>query len=186
MKLTGFVANVMLALVLSLLGASLFMVFSVWLASWMALLVVFSVLAGSYLFWLLYSHRSRRGVTLVLLGWVGTGGLLLLIGSGALLALLSYSGLLWFTRSCLRYRQPLLALVDAGISLAAVALSIWVAQHTHSFALACWAYFLTQSMVFFVPGNRAVTDRESQPADRFSQARRDAELALERLQTKRV
>lgn len=186
MKLTGFVANVMLALLLSLLGASLFMVFSIWLASWIALLAVLSVLAGGYLSWLLYSHRSRRGITLVFLGWLGVGGLLLLMGSGALLALLAYTGLLWFTRSCLRYRKPILALVDVGISLMAVVLSIWVVQHTHSFALSCWAYFFTQSLVFFVPANRAPDFRDSQPADRFSLAHHNAELALERLQTKRV
>ena len=186
MKLTGFMANVVAALVLSLLGASLFMVFSLWLASWMALLVVFSVLAGCYLLWLLYSHRSRRGVTLVLLGWLAAGGLVLLIGSSALLALLVYSSLLSLARSYLRYRKPMLALVDMGVSLVAVVLSIWVAQLTHSFALACWAYFFTQSMVFFVPANKVVADHKFQPADRFSQARHQAELALERLQTKRV
>ncbi|MBA55412.1 MAG: hypothetical protein CMK89_13235 [Pseudomonadales bacterium] len=181
MKLNGFVANVILALLLSLLGASLLMVLGMWLATWMALLVVLSVLAGCYLLWLLYSHGNRRGISLVLLGWCVVGGVVFLLSGGALLALLGYTGLLWMTRSCLRYRKPLLALVDAAISLIAIVLSIWVAQNTHSFALACWAYFFTQSLVFFVPGYMIAKCPGAHSTDRFCQAQRNAELALARL-----
>lgn len=194
MKATGFVANVMVALLLSVLGAALFAVIGTWLAAWLTLMMVFAVLAGGYLAWMLYGHRSRGGISLVLLSWLVTGALLMVLGGGTLLALLTYTGLLWITRSLLRYRKPgsqslgksVLALMDASISLLAVILSIWVAQHTHSFGLACWAYFFTQSLVFFLPGSVVADTPGLHQTDRFTQARRNAELALEHLQSNRV
>ena len=183
MNRTGFVANVVFALIMSLLGALLFLALGMWFASGIALLLVVGVLAGCYLAWLLYSHRCRGGVALVMLTWLGVAATLLLVGAGVLLPLLVFSSLVWMTRSYLRYRKPLLMLADAGVSVLAILAAVVTAQHTHSLGLSCWAYFFVQSMVFFLPGHGVPNQDALRSGDRFALAQRNAERALARLQS---
>ncbi|RLU00658.1 hypothetical protein [Ketobacter sp.] len=187
MNRNGLLANIGFALLMSGLGCGLFYLAATWLLSWMALLAVLVVLAGCYLVWLLYCHGSRRGIAWVVLSWSAVTLLLLLLGGGALAAALAFTMVVWLTRSGLRYSQGpyrvVKALLDGGTSLAALMLSLWVAQQTHSLALTLWTYFFIQALLFLVPAAGS-PGHGAQAVNRFDLARGNAELALRQLQSR--
>lgn len=183
MNAVGFGAAAVVGFVLSMAGAALVTVVGAWLGAGLALMLVLSLLAAAYLVWLQLSHRSPKGSSLVLLGWVALSGIMLGFGLSLAWALLAYVGLGWLVRCCIRYQRPGTVLLDAAISLVALCAGISVAWYTHSLFLALWSFFLLQALVFLVPASGSSVQQPSRIDDRFTAARCNAEAALQRINT---
>ena len=70
---------------------------------------------------------------------------------------------------------------DAALCLLSVAVSVWIAQVTHSVFLSLWGFFFVQALSFFLPDRSVAGMRVGHANDRFSVARNHAEAALKRL-----
>jgi len=181
MKRGEFSAHVLVALGLSGGGVGVVLLAGFWLATSLALSITMLVLAALYLLWLYACHHQRSGLSLMILGWVLVSTCALLMGFKLVSMLLLLTALIWLVRSGLRYRKAWWVLADAALCLLSVAVSVWIAQVTHSVFLSLWGFFFVQALSFFLPDRSVAGMRVGHANDRFSVARNHAEAALKRL-----
>ncbi|MGH8548131.1 MAG: hypothetical protein ACRERU_05930 [Methylococcales bacterium] len=185
MKRLSFIEGLLIALIASVCGGSLFFSLAPWFTVAWLLKLIGSLIAGGYVVYLLIRAPRPTGRITALTVWVllATAGWLL-VHSVLVFIALHLIGI-WLIRSLYFYNGPSAALVDlvlCGLSLAAAA---WVSTHTGSVALGIWCLFLIQALVSMVPSDfkqtsQAWTDSRIE-SDRFERACRSAESALRKL-----
>jgi hypothetical protein len=85
---------------------------------------------------------------------------------------------------CLYYHSSILiALLDLGLVVLGMLVSLWTLLHTHSLLLAAWVFFLMQALFSALPEQiRAVnTKLTNNQADGFERAYASAEAAVRQL-----
>jgi len=92
---------------------------------------------------------------------------------------------LWLLRSLYFYSSALSALLDLGLTLAAVATAYWAIAYTGSVFLCVWCFFLVQALFVVIPpavtGARGPVFSTDSDAEKFERARLRAEKALRQL-----
>ncbi|GMU44208.1 MAG: hypothetical protein IT479_06275 [Xanthomonadales bacterium] len=180
MNAIPFWRGVLLALLLSIVGAVLHAVAAPWIGSALSLRLSLLLVATLYVFALLASAPGRSGRVLAALAWCVLAGALLLAWPRLSVWLLAATLWFWLLRSLLRYQSLLPATFDALLGGFALAAAVATAMHTHSLFLALWCYFLVQAFNSWLPHSAAVA-AVSAPAHDFDTAFRNAEAALRRL-----
>jgi hypothetical protein len=93
---------------------------------------------------------------------------------------------LWLVRSILWYKSVLLSLLDGCATLFSLGFAVFAYALSRSLTLAIWCFFLTQSLLCFLPvrlkdWSRADGRNSGACLDAFTAAERAAEAALARL-----
>ena len=138
MKGPGFWRGALVALALSVLGATAFALLSPLVGAGAGLRALLVGLAALYLGYLLRSSRARAGRLVTVAVWLGLVGVLAALDPplGAWLA--AQVGFVWLVR-CLYVHDGLLAAAaDAALNGLALAVALGTALHTRSLFLALW------------------------------------------------
>ena len=187
MKRAGFLRNVGVALVLSLLGGAGFAGLRVALAPAMALEWVITGLAGVYVLYLLVNAPYTTGRIAAFAAWLaGTAAVLMFTPHfGGLLCAQVLA--VWLLRSLYFHTGVFAALADLLLSGLALGAGIWAAEQSSSVFMALWCFFLVQALFVCIPGNlpRASASDTERALDDFSQAHQAAQAALRRLVNQR-
>lgn len=182
MKPLSFWRGVLLAIVISGVGAVLHTVLSKLLGNSSSLRIVILVATLGYVLALLAHGPRQSGRVLAALAWLVLAGLLLVFNPPLTVWLLLQTGFIWLLRSLQCYDSLILAGSDALLSGFALTAAIATAQHTHSLLLSLWSYFLVQALASFIPARVAAASAagNSREAD-FETSYRTAETALRNL-----
>ena len=183
MKPLSFWRGVLLAIVISVVGAVLHTVLAKLLGNTSSLRVVILMAGLSYVLALLANGPRQSGRVVAALAWLALAGLLLVFNPPLTLWLLLQTGFIWLLRSLQRYDSLIPASADALFSGFALAAAIATAQHTHSLFLALWSYFLVQALAAFIPTRPAAAPEAAAAVGEtdFETSYRNAETALRRL-----
>jgi hypothetical protein len=183
----GFLEGVGVALVFSVIGAALFIMFNPLLSAGVLLRLLVNGLSLVYVLYLLWRTRERSGRVAVFAGW-----LLASVGTWAfyppiVLFVLLHVGLIWLIRALYFYNGVVPAILDLALNAGAMLLAIGAGLHTQSLFLGVWTFFLCQALFVFIPASLPRTPRTTaavrQEADRFENAHRVAVAALRKLST---
>jgi len=144
-----------------------------------------AIVSFSYISYLLSRSRERLGRITLVAGWSVAATAIWLLTPSLTLYGLTHLFLIWLARSLYHYNSLLPALADLGINAVAVAAAAWAAYQTGSLFITIWCFFLTQALFIYIPPR--LFQKERSPAagivndDRFQQAHRAAEAALQKL-----
>lgn len=185
MKQPTFSQGVAFALAASLLGSTLYSVFSSAFPAPTVLRLLITGIGLAYVLYLLSRSRERVGRVTVVVGWILIAAVAWFLAPPPLLFLLVHLGLLWLIRSLYFYSSVLSALADLGLNGLSLVATIWAAGQTGSMLLSLWCFFLVQALFVTIPtrwrrGNRGTPVRPDN-ADRFRHAHRAAEAAVRKL-----
>lgn len=146
MKKPTFWEGVLLALAVSLTGASGFYALSFVLPENCAIRLVISALAIAYLLYLLNCSRERSGRITVMLSWFMVLGTLWFFNPPLILFLILQVLAIWLIRSLYFYGSLFASLADLGLCAFGIASAIWALHHTGSLFLTLWCFFLAQAL----------------------------------------
>ena len=185
MKQPGFFEGVMVALVMSLLGGLLFSVLSPIFGTAEVLRWLIVGMSFGYLIYLLSRSNQSVGRVTVILGWVLLTGMIGLSGISLTLYLLLHLLLIWLIRSLYFYASLFSAVLDLGLNGLSLAAGVWAFDHTGSLFLGIWCLFLIQALFVAIPvripGKTAEASLQQLSEERFEQAHRTAQTALNKL-----
>lgn len=128
-----------------------------------------------------YQTGGSAGKLVSLLGWALLVLLLSLVNPNINVWLASLFVLVWLVRCLYCYHRLWIALLDLLVSGLALLLAVATALHTQSLFLSLWSFFLTQSLVVFLPGSNRQAPHFSCNSESFDGACQAAESALRRL-----
>jgi len=185
MKQPTFFEGVAVAVAASLLGSTLYSVFSSAFPAGAVLRLLIAGIGLAYVLYLLSRSRERVGRVTVVAGWTLVTGVTWFIEPPLLLFVLVQLGLIWLIRSLYFYSSVLSALADLGLNGLSLASAVWAAGQTGSVLLSLWCFFLVQALFVAIPtrlsrGNRK-TPAGPEKEDRFQRAHRAAETAVRKL-----
>jgi hypothetical protein len=178
-----FLEGVLLALGLSLLIAALFTVMSAFFPTRWLLQAVIAGASLSYILYLLYRSRERMGKVAVVTLWLLFAFGVWLLAPSTLILLFAHVAVIWVIR-CLYYHSSILiALLDLGLIVLGMLVSLWTLLHTHSLLLSVWVFFLMQALFSVLPEQvfSAKTKRAKNQDDGFERAYASAEAAVRQL-----
>lgn len=179
----GFWHEVGVALALSIAGALAWSALGWILSPAVALRWVIAVLGIVYAVLQLRGLDARVGRLMATGIWLALDVALFAFNPPLLEWLLAQAAAIWMLRCWACHGSFFAAMADGVLGLFAVAGSVAVVHATHSVFLALWTFFLIQALFVFIPDSLRSTPRTSAPdnEDRFAQAQRSAEAALQRL-----
>lgn len=185
MKRPTFFEGVLVAIVVSLVGAALFTAIGFVFPLAPALRIVVAGIGLGYVLYLLSRSRERVGRIVVLVLWGVVAGTTWFMAPSLTLYVLAHLGLIWLVRSLYFYSSVMSALLDLGLNGLALAAAVWAATVTHSVFLSIWCFFLVQALFVTIPKRlrRKASPGRPDPhnQDRFQHAHRVAENALRRI-----
>src|SRR5215471_14274884 len=190
MKHPTLLEGVIVALVLSLLAAPIVVLLHGLVGSLLAWKAVVVVMAYTYMCYLLVQRGRMSGrMTLGLLALtVLLAGLAL--GLRLTSMLLLCVALIWGIRSFAYSRSLVSAVLQGGVCVLGCGAVLVVYEHSGSFALAIWSFFLVQAAFVLIPARliqRPTADLGEGvrgASDDFGRAHHTAEQALDRLATR--
>ncbi|MBI1422936.1 MAG: hypothetical protein GC149_05660 [Gammaproteobacteria bacterium] len=181
----GFLEGVGVALVLSIGGSALFVMFNPFVSAGFLLRLLASGISFAYVLYLLWRSRERIGRVTMLTGWLLLSILIWLWYPPIVLYLSLHLLLLWLVRALYFYNGVLPSLMDLGLHGTASALAIGAGLHTQSLFIGLWTFFLCQALFVFIPsslqGRRASRVAVKDGEDRFERAHRAAQAAVHKL-----
>ena len=183
MNKPSFLEGALLALGLSLFMAAIFTVMSAFFPTRWILQAVIAAASLGYILYLLYRSRERTGRVAVVTLWLLYAVGVWLLAPSTLILLFSHVGVIWLIR-CLYYHSSILiALLDLGLVVLGMLVSLWTLLHTHSLLLAAWVFFLMQALFSALPEQirSANTKLSENHADGFERAYASAEAAVRQL-----
>jgi hypothetical protein len=183
----GFIEGVGVALLFSMTGAAIFMMFNPFMSAGILMRLVISGLGFAYVLYLLWRSRERFGRVTVLTIWLLTSIIIWVFYPPILVYIILHLGMLWLIRSLYFYSGVLPALLDLGLNAIALLLAIGAGLHTESLFIGLWSLFLCQALFVFIPATfqrkTASAVSNDTPEDRFESAHRVAVAALRKLST---
>lgn len=184
MRHPKFLHGVGIALMLAFAGAALHAAMSPFAGPTGPLRLIVAGTALAYVIYLLAASRIRTGRFATFVIWLTAAVAAAYLVPSLAAFLLAHTLLIWLVRS-LYYRHGLLtALLDAGLSVMALAAAVWAAISTGSVFLALWCFFLVQALFVAIPDRISARRAQRAPAvvnDGFERAYRTAEAAVRRL-----
>lgn len=185
MRKPTFIEGVGIAAAASLGAGLIFSVMGAMFASGFILRLLIAFIAFLYLLYLLHRSERRIGKVTVITAWMAAAITLWLLGLSFWEYAFAHAGLIWIFRSLYFYSSLFSAFVDLGLVVFGTGSAVWAALQTGSLMVSFWCFFLVQALYVFIP-NSFQKRPESQSGnqqkeDRFQQARRSAEAALNKL-----
>ncbi|HFD11886.1 MAG TPA: hypothetical protein ENJ32_05390 [Crenotrichaceae bacterium] len=183
MKKPGFLEGVLVALLVSTAGSIVYQLLSrsyTDVTTWRFLIVFVSAVYGFYL--LKRSHRyGGRLITCVF--W-----LLMLLAAWFYVPAIREFVLMnvvsvWLLRSLYFHDNVISVLLDLGLNLFSLAVSLWAFVQTDSISLSLWCLFLVQALFPVIPGNcfNKEKNHENNRDSKYQHALQIAEAAMETL-----
>jgi len=185
MKQPTFVEGVYVALLASISASVLFDAMISILPGVSVIKLLIALLSLSYLSYLLSRSQPRLGRVTLIVSWSLAAAANWLFAPSLVFYGLVHLGLIWLARALYRYRSVLSALADLGLNAAALAAGVWAAYQSESLFITSWCFFLIQALFVYIPTR--LPGRKASPAgvtvndQRFQQAHRAAEMALQKL-----
>ena len=183
----GFLEGIGVALLLSITGTAVFIMFNPFLSAGILMRLVISGLAFAYVLYLLWRSRERFGRVTVLAGWLLASSGIWLFYPPILVFVLLHLSLIWLIRALYFYSGVLPALFELGLNAIALLIAIGAGLHTQSLFLGLWCFFLCQALFVFIPATlqrqAATATTDNMAEDRFESAHRVAVAALRKLTT---
>ena len=178
MNAVGFWRGVVLAFVLSAIGAAAFWLLAPFTGTSIAIRVVLLMVASAYVLDVLMQRPNRAGRMLVAASGLAICAGLLVLNPPLWLWLGLLAAFPWLLRNLGSHARPLPALLDAAVVLIAAAVGMATLRHSGSVGLALWCFLLLQALAasFSTTARTPVA-----PSDRFTTAQRTAEAALRRM-----
>ena len=174
--------GIVAAAALAVAGAAVFAGLSLWVAPYVALRWVATLLAGSYGAYLLANTNQKTGRIVAVVCWCAAAIALAVFVNSLALFLIAHTAMIWLLRTLYFHSSIVAALADLGLSALALAAAAWAAMSSASLWLAIWCLFLTQALFVLLPqlsSPSSVTDDGDNTE--FERARRSADSALRRL-----
>lgn len=184
MKQPTLIEGMVVALAVSVAGATCFSVFTVIFAQGITLKVILALMSLGYIIYLLFRSQEKVGRITVTTLWLITAILAYLFAPSIGLYVLVHLGLIWLIRSLYYYQGILPALMDLGLTAMSLIAAIWAWSVSQSLLLGFWCFFLSQSLWVLNPKQltgHSTPMRSSVPEDRFERAYRTAETAVRKL-----
>ncbi len=178
--------NVLLAVVFSLVVSAAVTVRSGFFPTRWLLNMVITAIGFAYVVYLLYRSREKTGRVAVVTVWLGVALLIWLFSPSMLISLFLHTGVIWLIRALYYHNSVLIALLDLGLVVAGIGVSLWTLLHTHSLLLSVWVFFLIQALFTLLPESiaaRKSVRSKRQPDDSFETAYQAAQSALRNLST---
>ena len=179
----GFLEGVGVALILSIIGATLFAMFHPFFAAGFLLRVLLSSVGFAYVLYLLWRSRERIGRVTVLAVWLVASIVIWVVYPPILLFVSLHLALIWLIRSLYFYSGVLPSLFDLGLNGVSALLAIVAGLHTESLFIGLWCFFLCQALFVFIPSTlqRKPAGLHKLEQDRFERAHQAATAAVRKL-----
>lgn len=194
MKRPAFSEGILVAIAISLAVTVLFTVLSSLFPTRWLLQALIAGVSFSYVCYLLIRSQEKVGRLTVIVLWGVISVATWLFAPSTIIALFVHVGMIWLVRALYYYTSLLVALVDLGLSLFAMAAAIWTLSYTSSLFLCVWCFFLIQALFVVLPidltssvtkPKHDATMQSSSNDDVFEQAYVSARSALRQITTNR-
>lgn len=191
--------GILVAIIVSLAVTVIFTVMSAFFPTRWLLQILIAAVSFSYVAYLLVRSTEKVGKLTVVAAWASVSILTWLFSPSIIVTLFVHVGLIWLVRALYFYTSLLVALLDLGLILFAMAAGIWTLSYTNSLFLGVWSFFLLQSVFVLLPedlsksnfrknatlfGVRTSTTGKPRK-DPFEQAHQTAQMALRQLAAQR-
>lgn len=176
--------GIAVAFCLSFFGSALFAVLTPMYSGQWLLRIVITLLALTYLLYLLSSSPARTGKVATLAIWIMVSGFSWFLTPPLLVYILIHICMIWLIRSLYHYQSVISAVADMGLNALSLIAAIWALESTGSLFLGLWCYFLAQALFVVIPVNlkrTTATPLTSTEDEIFQRAYRSAETALRRM-----
>lgn len=194
MKRPGFAEGVVLAVLVSLAVTVVFTVLSGFFPTRWLLQAIIAGVSFSYICYLLIRSQEKTGRLVVIALWSAVSVAAWLFSPSTIVSLFVHIGMIWLIRALYYHASLLVALVDLGMTLFAMAAAIWTLIYTNSLFLSVWCFFLIQAVFVLLPvdlksrifvsrhqqGRQSVV-KDDPAADTFEQAYLSAQSAVRQL-----
>jgi len=161
--------GILVAIIVSLAVTVIFTVMSAFFPTRWLLQILIAAVSFSYIAYLLVRSTEKVGKLTVVVVWASVSILTWLFSPSIIVTLFVHVGLIWLVRALYFYTSLLVALLDLGLILFAMAAGIWTLSYTNSLFLGVWSFSTT--------GNPR--------KDPFEQAHQAAQTALRQLAAQR-
>jgi hypothetical protein len=182
-----FIEGAGMALLISIAGSVLFSGLASLFSGGFVFRLLVSVLALSYIVYLLVRGTERTGRISVLLFWSVLMCLNLLLVDSILLYLSLHIIAIWLIRSLYYYNSLFSSLTDLLLTVFSLVAAIVAWNMSHSLLLGLWCFFLLQALFIYIPVDFARRDRNeslnTSTGDTFEHAHQSAQLALHKIST---
>ena len=199
MRRPGFIEGVLLSIVISIAVTAIFTVMSAFFPTRWLLNILIAAVSFSYVLYLLFRSAERTGMLTVITIWGSISVLIWIFSPSIMVTLFIHVGLIWLVRALYFYTSLMVALIDLGLILFAMASAIWTLTYTNSLFFSIWCFFLLQSLFVFLPADlhkENITGRTKRGGlfeninganntDRFEQAHQGAQSALRQMSAQR-
>jgi len=199
MSRPGFAEGIMVAIIISIAVTGVFTVMSAFFPTRWLLQIIIASVSFSYILYLLVRSHERVGKLTVVAVWGCVSILTWIFSPSIIITLFVHIGLIWLVRALYYYTSLLVAFLDLGLTLFAMASAIWTLSYTNSLFLSVWCFFLLQSLFVLLPtdlsknnlkqkfsrGQTGKTEIKPGKKDPFEQAHQSAQAALRQLAAQR-
>jgi len=187
MKAPSLFEGIVVAIGASLGGGILTAMLPIVTSEYNAIRILLSVLAISYLLYLMKRSNERTGRIVIIALWLSVTLGCLLLGTSLTWFALFQVASIWIIRSLYFHTSILPALMDLALTGFGLVAAAWAILQTGSTMTAIWCFFLSQSLFVLIPGFCSRRDAQScsNPVeqDRFQSAHRVALDAVRKLST---
>lgn len=180
MKNPTLLANITVALLISLMSLGIQIILQTLFFTPAAVNITLALVALCYLGYLFNVSPARPGkVTLVLLS-VLTTTTLLMLGTETNLLIGVLIGTLWLSRSLLFYHSVLASFADLALCLIGFTAAVGAFLLSASIAAGVWCFLLIQALFIFIPGRKSTPEKYDTDltCDPFNKAYQSAESAI--------
>ena len=166
MKKATFMEGVGLALIASVVVASLFTVMSSMFIGGSLFNLLVAALSFVYVLYLLMRSKERVGRVSVTVIWFAITLTSLLFVSSIMLYLAIQLIMIWLIRSLYFYNSVFSALLDLAMTVMSLVVAMWALSISGSLFLTFWSFFLVQALFVYIPKNFS-RQKESGFSDQF-------------------
>ena len=148
--------------------------------------LVVPALGLAYLVFLFRSNDERTGRLTTLFAWGLVATITWWVSPPLGFYVLIHVGAIWLVRSLYFYTGVFPSLLDLGLSASSVFALGWALERTGSVFISVWCFFLVQAVFVVIPASFTSRGAHAAPLgdnDRFEQARRQADRALQQIFT---
>lgn len=193
MKRPAFFEGVILAVLFSLVVTVVFTVLSGFFPTRWLLQAIIAGVSFSYICYLLIRSQEKTGRLVVIALWAAVSVATWLFSPSTIISVFVHIGMIWLIRALYYHASLLVALVDLGLTLFAMAAAIWTLIYTNSLFLSVWCFFLLQAVFVILPSDlrsgflsghkqdRQKTARGGSRDDVFEQSYLSAQSAVRQL-----
>lgn len=188
MKKATFMEGVGIALIASIVVASLFTVMSSLFIGGNLFKLLVAALSFVYILYLLMRSKERVGRVSVIVIWFAVTLTSFVFISSIMLYVAIQLFMIWLMRSLYFYNSIFSALIDLAMTSMSLVVAMWALSVSGSLFLTFWSFFLVQALFVYIPKNFS-SKKESESSqfshysedDKFEYAYHAAEVAVGKL-----